>query len=55
MNEQERPISSYLTDRDDKNPVDMTAEEWAEFYGDCQRRTGMDFDEYLDHDHSMDG
>lgn len=37
------------SDRDDNNPVDMTSDDWAEFYS--KRR---DFDDYLDNDHSMD-
>ena len=41
-------------DRDDNNPNEMDGDDWAEFYGD-ERRMGMSFDEYLDHDHSMDG
>lgn len=39
-------------DRGD-NPNEMTAEEWDNFYDD-EKRMGMSFDEYLDHDHSMD-
>lgn len=41
-------------DLDQDNPVDMNADDWAEFYDDCEDRTGMSFEEYLDNDHSMD-
>jgi len=41
-------------DRDQNNPVEMDADEWSKFYDDCERRTGgMSFEEYLDHDTSM--
>jgi hypothetical protein len=35
-------------DRDEYNPVDMTAEEWADFYSDLP-----DFEDFIDHDMSM--
>lgn len=41
-------------DLDQENPIDLEQGEWAEFYGDVERRTGMDIEEYLDHDHGMD-
>ena len=40
-------------DRDDYNPNDMDADDYAEFFAECERRTGMSFEEYLDHDTSM--
>lgn len=42
-------------DRDPDNPVEANADDWAEFYAECERRTGMSFEEYLDHDQSMNG
>ncbi len=47
-----------MYDDDDTAGVDsndMTAEQWDDFYADCERRSGMDFDEYLDNDMSMNG
>jgi hypothetical protein len=37
-------------DLDPSNPVDLTTEEWAEFY----QELGPDYEDYMDHDHSMD-
>ena len=42
-------------DRDPRNPVDLSADEWSEFYCDCHRRTGMDSQEFIDNDMSMNG
>jgi hypothetical protein len=50
-NEETDPLDD---DRDQNNPNEMDAEDWHEFYGDTYRRTGMDYEEYLDNDHSMD-
>lgn len=41
------------SDRDDSNPVDLTSDEWAELFADAGR-LGEPFEDYLDHDHSMD-
>jgi hypothetical protein len=38
-------------DRDPHNPVEMSAEGWSKFY----QRLGDDYEEYMDHDQSMNG
>lgn len=42
-------------DRNESDANEMTADEWADFYNNCERRTEMSLDEYLDHDCSMNG
>ena len=37
-----------LNDTDQENPVDCTSEEWKEIYEEMD-----DFEDYLDHDYSM--
>ena len=39
----------FEDDRDQNNPVEMDLDRWAEFYAGLD-----DFEDYLDHDHSMD-
>jgi len=37
-------------DRDPTNPVEMDGDGWSEFYD----KLGDDYEDYMDHDHSMD-
>jgi hypothetical protein len=44
------PFDLLDDDRDQNNPNEMSAEDWDNYYS----KLGPDFDEYLDHDHTMD-
>lgn len=42
------PVASDNSDRDDNNPVDLTADDWSEIYGEMD-----DPESFIDNDHSM--